>query len=144
MLFRTPLGLRLRSVGEHPKAADTVGINVYAIRYGAVVASGVLAALGGAFLSVGFVGSFAENMTAGEASSRSPRSSSASGGRPGRSPPRCSSASASPSRIPLQREADVSAFLISTLPYVFTLIALVGLIGRSVPPAADGKPYIKG
>src|SRR5918992_5277950 len=103
-LFKTPLGLRLRSVGEHPKAADTVGINVYVIRYAAVIASGMLAALGGAYLSFGF---------------------------------------ASAISIPLQREAEVSANLVSTLPYVLTLIALVGVIGRSVGPAAVGRPYAK-
>ena len=64
-LFRTAQGLRLRSVGEHPRAAETVGISVTRTRYLAVVASGVLAAMGGAYLSIGFVGSFNQNMTAG-------------------------------------------------------------------------------
>ena len=64
-VFRTPAGLRLRSVGENPRAAATVGISVYMVRYLAVIASGVLAAMGGAFLSIGFVHSFNQNMTAG-------------------------------------------------------------------------------
>jgi len=143
VLFKTPIGLRIRSVGEHPKAADTVGISVYGVRYAAVVASGVLAALGGAFLSIGFVGSFAENMTSG-------RGFIALAAvifgkwRPGWSFAACllfgfGFAVA----IPLQREAGISENLISTLPYVLTLVALVGLIGRSIPPAAVGRPYIK-
>jgi general nucleoside transport system permease protein len=143
VLFKTPIGLRIRSVGEHPQAADTVGISVYSVRYAAVVASGVLAAMGGAFLSIGFVGSFAENMTSG-------RGYIALAAvifgkwRPGWAFAACllfgfGFALA----IPLQREADVSENLISTLPYVLTLVALVGLIGRSIPPAAVGRPYVK-
>jgi ABC-type uncharacterized transport system permease subunit len=143
VLFKTPIGLRIRSVGEHPKAADTVGISVYGVRYAAVITSGILAALGGAFLSIGFVGSFAENMTSG-------RGFIALAAvifgkwRPGWAFAACllfgfGFALA----IPLQREAGISENLISTLPYVLTLVALVGLIGRSIPPAAVGRPYIK-
>jgi general nucleoside transport system permease protein len=143
VLFKTPIGLRIRSVGEHPKAADTVGISVYGVRYAAVIVSGMLAALGGAFLSIGFVGSFAENMTNG-------RGYIALAAvifgkwRPGWAFAACllfgfGFALA----IPLQREADISENLIATLPYVLTLVALVGLIGRSIPPAAVGRPYIK-
>jgi general nucleoside transport system permease protein len=143
VLFKTPIGLRIRSVGEHPKAADTVGISVYGVRYAAVVTSGVLAALGGAFLSIGFVGSFAENMTSG-------RGFIALAAvifgkwRPGWAFAACllfgfGFALA----IPMQREAGISENLISTLPYVLTLVALVGLIGRSIPPAAVGRPYVK-
>jgi general nucleoside transport system permease protein len=144
VLFKTPIGLRIRSVGEHPRAADTVGISVYGVRYAAVITSGVLAALGGAFLSIGFVGSFAENMTSG-------RGFIALAAvifgkwRPGWAFAACllfgfGFALA----IPLQREAGISENLISTLPYLLTLVALVGLIGRSIPPAAVGRPYVKG
>jgi general nucleoside transport system permease protein len=143
ILFKTAIGLRIRSVGEHPRAADTVGISVYAIRYAAVIISGILAALGGAFLSIGFTGTFEKNMTAG-------RGFIALAAvifgkwRPGW---------AFVATLlfgfgfalagPLQREADISANLISTVPYVLTLIAVAGLIGRSIPPAADGRPYVK-
>jgi len=65
VMFKTPIGLRIRSCGEHPRAAETVGINVYAVRYGAVVLSGMLSALGGAFLTGGYLNTYNENVTGG-------------------------------------------------------------------------------
>ncbi len=143
VLFKTTIGLRLRSVGEHPRAAEVVGISVYGVRYVAVVVSGMLAALGGAFLSIGFVGTFAENMTTG-------RGFIALAAvifgkwRPGWAfAATLMFGFGFALSIPLQREADVSSSLLATLPYVLTLVAVAGLIGRSIPPAAVGRPYRK-
>ena len=143
VLFKTPIGLRIRSVGEHPRAADTVGISVYGVRYAAVITSGVLAALGGAFLSIGFTGRFAENMTSG-------RGFIALAAvifgkwRPGWAfVATLLFGFGFALAIPLQREADISSNLISTLPYLLTLVAVAGIIGRSIPPAAVGRPYVK-
>jgi simple sugar transport system permease protein len=143
VLFKTPIGLRIRSVGEHPRAADTVGISVYGVRYAAVTLSGVLAALGGAFLSIGFTGTFAENMTSGRGFI------ALAAVILGKWRPGWAFAATLlfgfgfALSIPLQREADISSSVIATLPYVLTLIALVGIIGRSIPPAAIGRPYVK-
>jgi simple sugar transport system permease protein len=143
VMFRTPLGLRIRSVGEHPRAADTVGISVYKVRYGAVMLSGMLAALGGAYLSVGYVGSFSENMTAGRGfiglaalifGNWRPFGAFAAALLFG-----FSSALA----FRLQQPWPTAAILFQSLPYVLTLIAVAGVIGRSIPPKASGRPYIK-
>jgi general nucleoside transport system permease protein len=143
VLFKTPIGLRLRSVGEHPRAADTVGISVYGIRYGAVILSGMLAALGGAYLSIGFTGTFNENMTAGRGFIALAAVIFGKWNPFGAFGACLLFGFASAVSIPLQREADISANLLSTLPYALTLIALIGVIGRSVGPAAVGRPYTK-
>jgi len=143
VLFKTPLGLRIRAVGEHPRAADTVGISVYGIRYGAVVLSGMLAACGGAYLSIGFVDSFNENMTAG----RGFIALAAvifGNWRPFGAAAACllfGFSSALAQRLP--EYSNSAAVLFQALPYVLTLIAVAGIIGRSVPPAAVGRPYKK-
>jgi ABC-type uncharacterized transport system permease subunit len=140
ILFRTPAGLRLRSVGENPLAAETAGLSPVKIRYRAVGASGALAALGGAYLSIGFVGSFTENMTAGR-------------GFIGLAVMICGRwlpqgalvfallfgfFTALAQRLPVFSPS--AATLFQALPYVVTLIAVAGLVGRSIPPAADGRP----
>jgi ABC-type uncharacterized transport system permease subunit len=148
VLFKTPLGLRIRSVGEHPRAADTVGISVFKIRYFAVVLSGMLAALGGAYLSFGTGNAFNENMTAG----RGYIALAAvifGNWRPFGAFGACllfGFSSALALRLqgsPLLPTDLASANLLSTLPYVLTLVALVGVIGRSRGPAAAGRPYVK-
>ena len=142
-IFRTPIGLRLRAVGEHPRAADTVGISVYRVRYAAVILSGMLAALGGAYITVGFVGSFNENITAG-AGFIALAAVIFGKWRPYAAFGACLLFGFSNGLAQrLQSEADISANLLSTLPYILALIALVGLIGRSRPPAAVGRPYVK-
>ena len=143
VLFKTPVGLRIRAVGEHPRAADTVGISVYKTRYAAVTLSGVLAALGGAYLSIGFVNSFNQNMTAGRGfialaavifGNWRPFGAAAAALLFGFS-------SALAQRLPAYSES--AAVLFQALPYVLTLIAVAGVIGRSIPPAAVGRPYKK-
>jgi general nucleoside transport system permease protein len=140
-LFRTAQGLRLRSVGENPLAADTAGISPIKVRYYAVITSGSLAALGGAFLSIGFVHSFSQNMTAGKGfialaavifGKWKPGGALAAALLFGFS-------SALAQRLPVFSPSTATLF--QALPYVLTLIAVAGLVGRSRPPAADGIPY---
>jgi general nucleoside transport system permease protein len=140
-LFRTAAGLRHRSVGENPLAADTAGINVMRTRYLAVTASGVLAALGGAFLSIGFVHSFSQNMSAGRGFIAL---AAVIFGRwyPGGALLAAllfGFSSALAQRLPAFSESTATLF--QALPYVLTLVAVAGLVGRSRPPAADGLPY---
>jgi len=143
VMFRSPIGLRIRSVGEHPRAADTVGISVYTTRYVSVMVSGMLAALGGAYLSIGFLGSFNENMTAGRGfialaalifGNWRPFGAFGAALLFGFS-------SALAQRLPEYSQSG--AVLFQALPYVLTLIAVAGVIGRSVPPASVGRPYVK-
>jgi simple sugar transport system permease protein len=142
-MFRTRAGLRLRAVGEKPRAADTVGVDVIRTRYLAVTASGMLAALGGAYLSVGFVGSFNENMTQGRGfialaavifGKWKPVGALAATLLFGFS-------SALADRLPTFSESTATLF--QALPYVLTLIAVAGVIGRSRAPASIGVPYVK-
>ena len=143
VMFKTPIGLRIRACGEHPRAADTVGINVYLVRYGSVVLSGILAALGGAFLTVGYLNTYNENVTAGRGfialaalifGNWRPFGAFAAALLFGLS-------TALAFRLPTY--SNNAATLFQALPYVLTLIAVAGVIGRTVPPAAVGRPYKK-
>ncbi len=143
-VFRTPFGLRLRSVGEHPRAADTVGISVYKTRYIAVIASGAIAALGGAYLSIGFVHSFNQDMTAGIGFIGL---AALIFGKWRPFPTWFATllfgfSSALADRLPIAYGSEWGT-LFQALPYVLTLVAVAGVIGRSIGPAASGRPYEK-
>lgn len=143
-LFHTRHGLRARAVGEHPRAADTLGINVYRTRYIHVTLGGMVAGFGGAWFTLGSVGRFDENMT---------------GGRGyiglaamifGRWHPAGALAAALvfgfadslQQKLALLQTPIPSEFL-SMAPYIATIIVVAGFVGRAKPPAADGKPYVK-
>lgn len=143
-LFYTRHGLRARAVGEHPRAADTLGINVYRTRYINVTMAGMVAGFGGAWFTLGSVGRFDEGMT---------------GGRGfiglaamifGRWHPVGALAAALvfgfadslQQKLALLQTPIPSEFL-AMAPYIVTIIVVAGLIGRARAPAADGKPYVK-
>jgi simple sugar transport system permease protein len=145
VLFKTKLGLRARAVGEHPLAADTVGIDVARTRFWWVTLGGLLAGLGGATLTIGSSGAFGREM---------------SGGLGfialavvilGRWHPIYASAAALLFGFSIilriwanQVSPGIPSNFITMVPYLVTLIAVVGFVGRSRPPAADGIPYVKG
>ena len=144
LLYRTRWGLRVRSVGEHPEAADTVGINVKAVRWQAVLVGGVFAGLGGAFFTIGSTGAFIKDITVGNGFI------ALAALIMGRWNPVRAAAMAVffgfvtqlASQLQTLNTPMPSQFLLM-LPYLATIIAVAGLIGRTRAPAADGVPYTK-
>lgn len=149
VLYKTPFGLRLRSVGENPGAADAAGVSVTKIRYSGVLMAGVLAALGGAYLSIGQSSLFTRNMTAG-------RGFIALAAlifgkwRPVQTLLACllfgfTEAVSIQMRgsLKLPSGEDIPVQFIEMVPYVLTIIVLAGFIGSSRPPRALGIPYQK-
>ena len=144
VLFRTPLGLSIRAVGERPMAADTVGINVYAVRYLCVILGGIAAALGGAVLALGQMGLFVENLTAGRGfialaivifSKWEPFRALGAAILFG---------AADALQLRLQAMGVGVPFqLLLMLPYLLTVIVLVGVVGKAVAPAGLLIPYKK-
>jgi general nucleoside transport system permease protein len=143
VLFRTRLGLRIRAVGEHPQAADTAGINVYAIRYGAVLTSGLLSGLSGAFLAIGVSNTFVPNMTDGRGYIALAAMIFGKW-RPLGAFVACLIFGLGQAIYDNNSIIHISPYFLSMLPYVLTLIVLAGVVGRSIPPAADGIPYSPG
>lgn len=143
-LYRTRWGLRLRAVGEHPQAADTVGIKVAATRYGAVLLGGAVAGMGGAFYTLVSVPRFNQEMTAGAGfialaavifGKWDPIKATLAALLFGFATNLQGVLSVIGSPVPSQ-------FMLM-LPYIVTIFAVAGLVGRSRAPAADGQPYIK-
>lgn len=143
-LFYTRWGLRSRSVGEHPRAADTAGIDVYWIRYRNVILGGVIAGFGGAFLGLAQVARFEEDMTGGIGfiglaamifGKWLPFGALGAGLVFG-------FARSLQQKVAILNVGIPSEFLLM-IPYIVTVIVVAGVVGRTRPPAADGQPYIK-
>jgi len=143
-LFSTRWGLRTRAIGEHPVAADTVGIGVIAMRYRNVIAAGIIAGLGGAYFTIGSVGSFGKDMSSGEGYIALAAMIF------GRYSPFGAVAAALLFGFTTQLQSIMSTLntpiqsnLLLMSPYIVTIIVLAGLVGKVRGPRAEGIPYVK-
>jgi general nucleoside transport system permease protein len=143
-LFRTKWGLRVRAVGEHPKAADTVGINVLRTRYRAVLVGSMIAGLGGAFFTVGFTGAFGKEMTAGQGFIALAALIMGRWHPIGATVAALFFGFANQLQSQLQIiQTPIPSQLLLMAPYLATIVAVAGLVGRVRAPKADGEPYVK-
>jgi ABC-type uncharacterized transport system permease subunit len=143
-LFSTRWGLHVRAVGEHPTAADAVGIRVLATRYRNVILGGLLAGIGGAWLSIGSVGAFGKDMSSGMGYIALAALIF------GRWRPLGAVAAAllfgftaTLQSVLSTLDVPIPSNILLMTPYIVTIVAVAGLVGRGRPPRADGKPYIK-
>jgi simple sugar transport system permease protein len=147
VLYKTPFGLRLRAVGEHPMAADTMGVNVVKMRYTAVILSGVFAGLGGAVYAASISGNFTHSTITGQGfmalaamifGKWHPLGALGAALFFGLA----QSLSVTGEQLPLLK--DIPSVYLLIAPYVLTILALAGLVGRADAPKAIGQHYEKG
>ncbi len=144
VLFYTPWGLRTRAVGEHPKAADTLGVNVYLMRYINVIFGGMFAGLGGAYFTIGSVGRFDEVMTAGKGFIGLAAMIFGKWTPIGAYTSSLIFGFADSLQVKLQiLKVGIPPEFLLMAPYIVTMIVLNGVVGKAVAPAADGQPYEK-
>src|SRR5215471_6705489 len=143
VLFRTRFGLRLRAVGENPEAADTAGVSVYGLRYAGVLLSGVLAGIGGAYLSIAQNSLFTRNMTGGRGFIALAALIFGKWHPVGSFLACLLFGFAEAVSDQMQGVVPIPVQMIQIIPYVLTMVVLAGFIGRATPPRAIGMPYVK-
>ncbi len=151
LIFFTPWGLRMRACGEHPRAADTVGVNVNRMRYISVILGGIIAGIGGAYFSLGKVGAFEDNMTRGQGFVALAAMIFGNWNPTGSFLAALLFGFADALQVKMQILQPVLPFVnvsippefLQMAPYILTIIVVAGVVGRAIPPAAEGKPYEK-
>ena len=151
VIFKTPWGLRMRACGEHPRAADTVGVHVNRMRYISVIVSGLIAGIGGAYFSLGIVGTFEDGMTRGQGFVALAAMIFGNWNPIGAFLAALLFGFADALQVKMQILQPVLPIInqpippefLQMAPYILTIIVVAGVVGRSRAPAAEGKPYEK-
>ncbi|MGQ9599274.1 MAG: ABC transporter permease [Anaerolineae bacterium] len=151
VIFFTPWGLRMRACGEHPRAADTVGIHVNRMRYVSVILGGLIAGLGGAYFSLGVVGTFEDGMTRGQGFVALAAMIFGNWNPIGAFLAALLFGFADALQVKMQIIRPILPIInqpippefLQAAPYILTIIVVAGVVGRAIPPAAEGKPYEK-